>query len=143
MKFLLVIIILCGLLKFHYVHAKNILFDKELKNWQKEIKKSSFLIDVKNIQNPFFNKFYKNSFLENKSFVFPFKLAGIIENKKERLALLQDVDGKGYIVKLGSKIKDFVIIEIGTDYILVKKEFLNIIGEKITQIKKIRLREEL
>ena len=143
MKFLLVIIAICGLLKCYYLHAKNIPFDEELRNWQKEIKKRPFLIDVEKIPNPFLNKFYKSGFLENKFLVFPFKLVGIIENKKEKLALLQDLDGKGYIVKVGSEIKGFVIIEIGADYILVKKEFLDIVGEKITQIKKIRLREDL
>ena len=143
MKFLLVIILICRLLECHYLYAKDISFDKELKNWQREIKKKPFLIDVEKIPNPFFNKFYNKNFLENNFFVFPFKLVGIIENKKEKLALLQDLDGTGYIAKVGSEIKGFVIIEIGADYILVKKEFLDIVGEKITQIKKIRLREDL
>jgi len=105
--------------------------DTELKNWIKALEEKSFKIDISKLKNPFIDpEIFKLIIIKREKI--PLELVGILEKEKEkeRMALLQDNTKKGYIVKTGSKIGNIKVLEIGTDYVIIEEEEINIYGEK-------------
>ena len=103
--------------------------DTELKNWIKALEEKSFKIDISKLKNPFIDpEIFKLIIIKREKI--PLELVGILEKEKERVALLQDNTKKGYIVKTGSKIGNIKVLEIGTDYVIIEEEEINIYGEK-------------
>jgi len=115
---------------------------KELELWRREIKRKPYVLNLKKLNNPFFGLTYQKYF-RNKGGVKPFKLVGIIRTQNGNIALLQDPFSKGYIVKVGTKIGNFVVIKIAESYILVEREKYDIFGNKIKEVEKISLEKEL
>lgn len=103
--------------------------DIELKNWIKSLEEKPYKIDISKLKNPFIAPEILKSTMEKKEKI-PLDLVGILEKKGERIALLQDNVRKGYIVKVGTKIGNIEILEIGKDYIIIEEEGINIYGEK-------------
>lgn len=103
--------------------------DTELKNWIKALEEKSFKINISKLKNPFIDPEVLKLIIAKKEKI-PLELVGILEKEKERIALLQDNTKKGYIVKTGSKIGNIKVVEIGTDYVMIEEEEINIYGEK-------------
>jgi len=103
--------------------------DTELKNWIKALEEKSFKINISKLKNPFIDPEVLKLIIAKKEKI-PLELVGILEKEKERIALLQDNTKKGYIVKTGSKIGNIKVLEIGTDYVIIEEEEINIYGEK-------------
>lgn len=105
--------------------------DTELKNWIKALEEKSFKIDISKLKNPFIDPEVLKLIIAKREKI-PLELVGILEKEKEkeRMALLQDNTKKGYIVKTGSKIGNIKVLEIGTDYVIIEEEEINIYGEK-------------
>jgi len=105
--------------------------DTELKNWIKALEEKSFKIDISKLKNPFIDPEIFKLIITKREKI-PLELVGILEKEKEkeRMALLQDNTKKGYIVKTGSKIGNIKVLEIGTDYVIIEEEEINIYGEK-------------
>lgn len=103
--------------------------DTELKNWIKALEEKSFKIDISKLKNPFIDPEIFKLIITKREKI-PLELVGILEKEKERMALLQDNTKKGYIVKTGSKIGNIKVLEIGTDYVMIEEEEINIYGEK-------------
>ena len=107
--------------------------DTELKNWIKALEEKSFKINISKLKNPFIDPEVLKLITAKREKI-PLELVGILEKEKEkekeRIALLQDNTKKGYIVKTGSKIGNIKVLEIGTDYVIIEEEEINIYGEK-------------
>ena len=103
--------------------------DTELKNWIKALEEKSFKINISKLKNPFIDPEVLKLIIAKREKI-PLELVGILEKEKERVALLQDNTKKGYIVKTGSKIGNIKVLEIGTDYVIIEEEEINIYGEK-------------
>ncbi len=105
--------------------------DTELKNWIKALEEKSFKINISKLKNPFIDPEVLKLIISKKEKI-PLELVGILEKEKEkeRIALLQDNTKKGYIVKTGNKIGNIKVLEIGTDYVIIEEEEINIYGEK-------------
>ena len=103
--------------------------DTELKNWIKALEEKSFKIDISKLKNPFIDPEIFKLIITKREKI-PLELVGILEKEKERIALLQDNTKKGYIVKTGSKIGNIKVLEIGTNYVIIEEEEINIYGEK-------------
>ena len=140
----LLFLIVFNLFAFNFCYGDSLLSkaEKELKQWKKEIKIKPYLLDLKKLRNPFFGLVYKKYFKGGEEFK-PFKLVGIVKKKGGNLALLQDPFSKGYIVRVGSKVGDFLVIEIGDNYILVQRERYDVFGKKTKEVEKISLEKEL
>lgn len=114
--------------------------DIELKNWMEVLEKEPYKIDLTKLKNPFISpKVLKQVSTEEKTV---FKLVGILEKKGERLALLQDDNQKGYIVKPGSKIENIKVLKIGSNYVAIEEEKINIYGEREKSKKILYLKKE-
>ena len=105
--------------------------DTELKNWIKALEEKSFKINISKLKNPFIDPEVLKLIIAKREKI-PLELVGILEKEKEkeRVALLQDNTKKGYIVKIGSKIGNIKVLEIGTDYVMIEEEEINIYGKK-------------
>jgi Tfp pilus assembly protein PilP len=103
--------------------------DIELKNWIKTLEEKPHKIDITKLKNPFISPEVLKIFSEKKGKI-PLELVGILKKGEEKIALLQDNNKKGYIVKEGAKIGNIKILEIGTDYVIIEEEEINIYGEK-------------
>jgi len=103
--------------------------DIELKNWAKSLEEKPYKIDISKLKSPFIAPEVLKSAMEKKEKI-PLDLVGILEKRGERIALLQDNNKKGYIVKAGTKIGNIEVLEIGKDYVIIEEEEVNIYGEK-------------
>ncbi|RLG09217.1 hypothetical protein DRN73_10265 [Candidatus Pacearchaeota archaeon] len=103
--------------------------DIELKNWMKALEEKSFKIDISKLKNPFIDPEVLKLIIAKREKI-PLELVGILEKERERIALLQDDAKKGYIVKTGTQIGNIKVLEIGTDYVIIEEEEINIYGKK-------------
>jgi len=115
--------------------------DTELKNWMKTLEEKSYKIDVSKLKNPFIAPETLKAFSEKKEKI-PLELVGVLEKKGEKMALLEDNNKKGYIVKVGNKIGNIKILKIGKDYVIVEEEETNIYGEKEVRKRVLPLKKE-
>ena len=115
--------------------------DTELKNWIKALEEKSFKINISKLKNPFIDPEVLKLIIAKREKI-PLELVGILEKEKERMALLQDNTKKGYIVKTGSKIGNIKVLEIGTDYVIIEEEEINIYGEKEKRRKILPLKKD-
>lgn len=103
--------------------------DIELKNWAKSLEEKPYKINISKLKNPFIAPEVLKSTMEKRGKI-PLDLVGILEKRGERIALLQDNTKKGYIVKVGTKVGNIKVLEIGKDYVIIEEEETNIYGEK-------------
>ncbi|MCU4138442.1 MAG: hypothetical protein MW689_000231 [Thermodesulfobacteria bacterium] len=115
--------------------------DTELKNWIKALEEKSFKINISKLKNPFIDPEVLKLIIAKREKI-PLELVGILKKEKERIALLQDNTKKGYIVKTGSKIGNIKVLEIGTDYVIIEEEEINIYGEKEKRRKILPLKKD-
>lgn len=115
--------------------------DIELKNWEKSLEEKPYKIDISKLKNPFIAPEVLKSAMEKKEKI-PLDLVGILEKKGEKIALLQDNTRKGYIAKVGTKIGNIQVLEIGKDYVIIEEEGINIYGETERNKRILHLKKE-
>ncbi|PMP98139.1 MAG: hypothetical protein C0169_00430 [Thermodesulfobacterium geofontis] len=140
MRYLVIFLLILLLISCSYKEEKKISVSKglpkkteiediELKNWMKSLEEKPYKIGISKLKNPFIAPEILKSAMEKKEKK-PLDLVGILEKRGERIALLQDDTRKGYIARVGTKIGNIEILEIGKDYIIIEEEGTNIYGEK-------------
>ncbi|MFN3302050.1 MAG: pilus assembly protein PilP, partial [Patescibacteria group bacterium] len=114
--------------------------DEDLERWKEVVKKEAYIIDIKQLQNPFISpKTYK--FLSKKEETIALELVGIVIKGNKKYALLQDATKKGYIVKVGDKLGNLTIKEISADNIIIEEVEENIFGGIEKRLRKINLKK--
>ncbi len=115
--------------------------DVELKTWVKMLNQKAFKINVNKLKDPFIAPELLEIFSTKKEKI-PLKLVGILEKGREKMALLEDNNGIGYIVKTGTKIGNIKILKIEKNYVIIEEKGINIYGEKEINRKVLSLKEE-
>lgn len=104
------------------------LIDKELETWKVELAKEPYIINSKEVKNPFIAPVVgKTISYEN---VLSIRLVGIVDKQGKKLALIQDEGKMGYLVKPGSKIGNYRILKIEKNQILVEEEITDLYGNR-------------
>ncbi|WP_028841851.1 pilus assembly protein PilP [Thermodesulfobacterium hveragerdense] len=104
------------------------LIDKELDTWKVELAKEPYIINSKEVKNPFIAPVVgKTISYEN---VLSIRLVGIVDKQGKKWALIQDESKMGYLVKSGSKIGNYRILKIEKNQILVEEEITDLYGNR-------------
>ncbi len=115
--------------------------DVELKNWENILNQKGFKIDISKLKDPFITPKVLKIFSTKKEKI-PLKLVGILQKGKEKMALLEDDTGKGYIVKPGTKIGNIKILKVEKNYVVIEEKGINIYGEIEISRRVLSLKEE-
>ncbi|AIH03638.1 pilus assembly protein PilP [Thermodesulfobacterium commune] len=104
------------------------LIDKELETWKVELAKEPYIINSKEVKNPFIAPVVgKTISYEN---VLSIRLVGIVDKQGKKWALIQDESKMGYLVKPGSKIGNYRILKIEKNQVLVEEEITDLYGNR-------------
>lgn len=104
------------------------LIDKELETWKVELAKEPYIINSKEVKNPFVAPVVGKTISHEN--VLSIRLVGIVDKQGKKLALIQDEGKMGYLVKPGSKIGNYRILKIEKNQILVEEEITDLYGNR-------------
>ncbi|QJA05568.1 pilus assembly protein PilP [Thermosulfurimonas marina] len=126
------------------------LVDRELQEWEKVLGQGVYHTQLRGAFDPF-KPFFRETTPEvsrkplsplEKWSLAELKLTGIVKKGRHRWALIEDPTGKGYMVKVGTRIgnRGGYVAEIGDSYILVKEKTVDFLGKERIITSKIPLR---
>lgn len=151
MKFIIIILIAISLIKCKLEKELKVesriqqtaitTRDTDLERWREIIYKEPFVLNSKDIPNPFLSPKIEKEMVRTEETI-PLELVGIVEKNGKRFALLQDSMKKGYIVKKGDRLGESKIKEIGKNYIIIEEIIREASGKRIIKTKTITLRRE-
>ncbi|QER42265.1 pilus assembly protein PilP [Thermodesulfobacterium sp. TA1] len=104
------------------------LIDKELETWKTELAKEAYVINPKEIKNPFVLPVVGKTISYED--VISIRLVGIVDKQGQRMALIQDEGRIGYLVKTGSKVGNYKVLKVEKNQVLVEEEIVDLYGNR-------------
>ncbi|NPA39532.1 MAG: pilus assembly protein PilP [Thermodesulfobacteria bacterium] len=126
--------------KYTY-NATQQFVDVELETWKNEFKKPPFILKISQLPNPFRPPAQVQE--EKKGLqALGIKLVGIIKKRGRYYALVEDQNKVSYLVSKNENVGNVKVIDIKSDYIIVKQKIITPMGKIFYITKKVSLTKE-